>query len=80
MKKKHGWDKDHWEYHCSDGTHESFWKTVTTSPQWNLWEKEAGRQGFDYIECTGCGWISPEHFAAFLKFSNKLPSTPRGER
>ena len=68
-----GWDENHYEYHCSDGIHESFWKTVITSSQWEAWEKVAGKEGWDTDECRECGWISPQHFQAFIKFIISLP-------
>ena len=66
-----------WVFECGAcGTHDSFWKTVVTSPQWKLWEKEMhkrlcsdGRpECFDVDESRECGWISQKHFQAFLNF------------
>ena len=76
------WDAEHFTYSCKDGEHESFWRTVVTSPEWIAWEKEVARRlrrlangatrktgpVFDVDECQECGWISPEHFHAFLQF------------
>lgn len=81
-KIKKGWDKNHWEYHCAPGCklHNSFWKVVVTSPQWEAWEKEQARRFskwdktapvegvFDVDESRECNWISANHFQAFLSF------------
>ena len=81
LKKKHGWDKQCWVYLCSDGYHDSFWKTVVESPQWEAWYKEQGRRFsqknrkhgvFDIDEVQECGWISQAHFQEFLKFVKKI--------
>jgi hypothetical protein len=77
---KTGWDEEHWSYKCTDGEHESFWKTVVTSTQWKEWVKENSRrmhlkpigECFDIDECRECGWISPAHFQAFLEFVKGL--------
>jgi hypothetical protein len=86
-KVKHGWDSGCFEYHCSCGIHDSFWKTVTNSPQWSAWYKEQSKRFhefaktldktigvFDIDECQECGMISQAHFQKFLKFviKNKL--------
>lgn len=66
---------------CKDG-HSSFWKTVTKSPQWKLWQKEQSRRVhllcldklpkdvriYDMPECEETGWISQGHFQEFVKF------------
>ena len=86
MKKiKHGWDKECWQYLCSDGYHPSFWKTVVESPEWKLWQEEQQKrfhqlattkntkiEAFDIDECQECGWISPAHFQSFIKFIKYL--------
>ena len=55
---------------CKEG-HPSFWKTVTESPQWKLWQKEQMKNpSRDMAEVEGLGCISPEHFQEFLKFIN----------
>lgn len=69
---KTGWDERHWVYRCSDGPHNSFWKTVVTSRQWEKWSTKARRHGFDVDECRECGYLSPKHFQAFLKFVRLL--------
>ena len=68
-----------WEIGCSDGPHNSFWKTVVTSPEWQAWEKENSRRMheepigncFDVDECRECGWMSVEHFKEFIAFTNQ---------
>lgn len=67
------WDKDHYLYKCSgcpEG-HNSFWKTIIESPQWKKWEKIANKKGYDYCECSECGWMSQKHFQEFIKFIRK---------
>jgi len=72
----HGWDEDHWEYGCSDGKHPSFWKTIVTSKYWEEWCTEVTRRmheddykgAWDVDECRECNWISPKHFADFMRY------------
>lgn len=60
---------------CKAG-HPSFWKTVTESPQWKLWQKEQRREMTrDMSEVEECGRISPEHFQEFLNFLFIFKST-----
>lgn len=65
--------------------HPTFYDTVTSSPQWKAWESEQMRRSFirsnaggtphiiprvyDMAEVMECGWISQEHFQAFLEFT-----------
>lgn len=77
-KPKHGWDKEHYIYHCTDGEHPSFHFTMITSPEWKAWRDYNNTEMiFDISECEDCGWISSEHFQEFLKFTikqaNKIP-------
>lgn len=71
-----------YEIPCSDGNHNSFWKTVVESSEWKLWEKEVHHRFhehtianskvytgcFDVDECRECGFISPEHFISFMEW------------
>lgn len=64
---------------CSDNT---FYKTITSSPQWKAWEEEQKQRlhnhvvnnskkytgCYDMPEVMECGIISQEHFQDFLKF------------
>ena len=80
MKNKIGWDKECWQYQCSDGFHPSFWKTVVESPQWKEWYKEQHKRFkiftttgkelpvFDIDESQECGWLGALHFQEFIKF------------
>jgi hypothetical protein len=61
---------------CPEG-HSSFHRTVITSPQWKLWQKEQqARFGnrntkkacYDMSEVEELGTISAGHFQNFLKF------------
>lgn len=63
----------------------TFYDTVTHSPQWKAWEAEQERRAawwnkagetrgigpllYDMAEVMECGWISQEHFQAFLAFT-----------
>jgi len=65
--------------------HPTFYDTVTSSPQWKAWEAEQTRRQewwsknpetrgvgpllYDMAEVMECGWISAEHFQAFLDFT-----------
>jgi len=53
---------------CPDG-HSSFYKTIVESDEWAAWEKVAHEHGFDVPESQECGWLSPEHWQAFLAFT-----------
>jgi len=74
-----GWDKQAWEWHGEEEVYPSFWKTVVTSKQWEEWEGEVNKRlhrgkfekAFDVGESRECGWLSPNHFQAFLDFTNK---------
>lgn len=46
----------------------TFYETIVKSPQWQNWQYVAVNFGFDAAESTECGWLSPEHFQAFLKW------------
>ena len=73
-------NNDNFDIQCGDHTHDSFWKTVVQSPQWEAWCKEVSRRFqeqkdlpivsgvYDVDECAECGWISKEHFQDFIKF------------
>ena len=54
---------------CSgcEGGHDTFWKSVVESPQWEAWEKS--NDHWDVDECRECGHISQDHFQAFMAFS-----------
>lgn len=77
------WDAEHYTYQCSDGEHNSYWRTVVESPEWHAWTREVARRlkrlatgntrrgvgpVFDVDECQEAGWISPAHFKAFVQF------------
>lgn len=63
----------------------TFYDTVTTSPEWKAWQDEQARRAFvlsnrggtphhvppvyDMAEVMECGWISKEHFQAFMDFT-----------
>ena len=52
-------------------TNPTYHQTVVASPQWKAWEKVAHEHGFDWHESVECGWLSPEHFQAFLAYQRE---------
>jgi hypothetical protein len=59
--------------------HPSYYRTVVDTEEWQLWGKVAHEFGFDWHESVECGWLSPKHFTAFLKWhkdSNCLNALP----
>lgn len=47
----------------------TFYRTVVDSPEWQAWVKlNETTPRFDVYESMECGWLSVEHFAAFLSF------------
>lgn len=51
---------------------ETFYDTIIASKEWQDWEKVAEERGFDYAESKECGWLSPEHWRAFVDFIKQL--------
>ena len=47
---------------------QSFYRAVVTSDKWREWEEVAQEKGFDWSESVECGWLSDEHFSAFLNW------------
>lgn len=48
----------------------TFYDTIIASPQWQAWVKENEvRPRYDVHESMECGWLSPQHFQAFMLFS-----------
>jgi len=67
-------DEEKWESYCGgcDKPHNSFWKTVATSKEWERWlDDSEARVDWDVLESQECGQISPEHFKAFIEFIKK---------
>lgn len=52
-------------------TRHTFYRTIVGSLEWQEWEKVAHHPGFDWHESTECEWLSPKHFAAFIKWVKK---------
>ena len=48
-------------------SHPTFTQTICQSKEWKAWE-EAAYMRFDVAESRECGWLSPEHWAAFVEF------------
>jgi hypothetical protein len=48
--------------------HPTYNRTIMDSPQWKEWEGVAHTKGFDFHESQETGWLSQEHFQAFLQF------------
>ena|SRR3990167_2007111 len=64
-----GWSKDCGVYHCSDGDHNSFWKSIVATDEWEAWYKHASENNlYDVDECQECGWMSEGHAKDFLAF------------
>lgn len=59
-------------------TNPNFYRTVVSSRQWQAWVKYNEQSlDWDVHESMECGWLSPEHFQAFLRFvTNSVPSSP----
>lgn len=73
MTTEHGWNKDCSAYGCSDGIHNSWWKSIMATEEWKLWYKHASENMlFDVDECEACGWMSEEHAREFMKFVRNL--------
>jgi len=49
----------------------TFYRAVVDSKEWQDWEEYAYKKGFDWSESTESGWLSKEHFSAFLKWYKK---------
>ena len=47
-------------------TNPTYYDTVVGSPEWQEWENVAHMHGFDWHESVETGWLSPQHFQAFL--------------
>ncbi len=63
-----------WEQKCKGcGHHDSMWKSLVSSPQWEKWYKyQTGKnQQYDVDECRELGIMSAQHFADFMKFCKK---------
>ena len=66
------WNGACWRFPCSDGWHDSFWKTVLESLQWKAWQKkQQQKMTYDMSEVEELGYISQEHFQDFIKFVKK---------
>lgn len=46
----------------------TYYGTVVSSTQWQAWGKVAHEKGFDWYESVETGWLSPQHFEAFLNW------------
>ena len=52
--------------------HPSFYDTIVASAEWDAWvgyQESLDAPAFDISETIECGWLSPEHWQAFLKFA-----------
>ena len=59
----------HWQYHCSDGIHDSIWKVLVTSKHWEEWYEHAEENMFyDVDETQELGMMSPQHFEDFINY------------
>lgn len=60
-----------WEQKCTGcGHHDSMWKSLTTSKEWNAWYKyqTGDNQHYDVDECQELGIMSAGHWEDFIKF------------
>lgn len=55
-----------------EGGHDTYWKSIIESPQWEAWCKSKASDGWDWMECEACGHISQGHFQAFLRFVHNM--------
>ena len=80
-KKYTQWDMDN-EYArgCNDGAYEqrelsenpSFYRTIMDSPQWQAWVKyNEETPQYDVHESMECGWLSQNHWQAFIKWAKE---------
>lgn len=46
----------------------TYYDTIVASPEWQEWQSVAHRHGFDWHESVETGWLSPDHFAAFINW------------
>ena len=46
----------------------TFYDTITSSKEWEEWEKVALKKGYDVVESRETGWFSSRHFKAFIRF------------
>ena len=49
----------------------SFHHTIVESDEWKSWmayHQSLGKPLFDFAETVECGWISPQHWKAFVNF------------
>lgn len=52
----------------------TFYKVITSSPQWQEWIKynvEHPELSFDVYACMELDWCSEKHFQAFIEFCKK---------
>lgn len=55
----------------------TYYDTIVHSQEWQAWVKyQEKAQEFDVHESMECGWLSPEHFQAFLKWNNGTLAKP----
>ena len=68
------WEQFLKEYYCQPcsacGGHNSFWKTIIESREWQLWKEDQDNK-WDFAECEELGIISTKHWEEFLKFITK---------
>lgn len=44
----------------------TYYDTLVNNRHWQKWGEVAEEHGFDWHESVECGWLSEEHFQAFL--------------
>ena len=49
----------------------TFYETIVHSPVWKAWvERQEEAMEYDVHESMECGWLSPEHWQAFIMWVN----------
>jgi len=56
---------------CPNG-HNSFWKTIIESEEWEKWKDYNKNTNWDFAENEELGILSLEHWKAFVKFIKKI--------
>lgn len=50
----------------------TFYGSIVDSKEWKEWSMVAHEYGYDWVESTETGWLSPGHWLAFLNWVRGL--------